>query len=128
MRLIRALATALVISFGLITFLGLIVGDNVGFLSVIVDVFNLHEMANLLLRLVVIVVAVTVLIGVLNLVSVHLGRIRHRRGGWVYSIVLLVSYFAVIVLTLLERANVVRTVAGQPTAVTTPSNSEPRCA
>jgi hypothetical protein len=99
-RLIAVLASAVAIGFGLITLAGLFAGDSVPLLA---------ALTNLLLQLVVITVAITILIGILNLLAVHLGRIRGRSGGWGYSIVLVLSALAVITLAVLERANIIRT-------------------
>lgn len=115
-RLLAVPAAAIAVGFGLITLLGLLVGADLGFLSVILrDRFNITGVANLLLQIVAIIAAVTVLIGILNLIGVHAQRIRRRSGGWGYSIVLLLSTLVVIILTALERTNVLR---GSP-AVTT---------
>jgi hypothetical protein len=44
---------------------------------------------------------------------VHIGRIVGRRGGWVYSIILVLSTLLVIVLTIAERANTLTAAPGQ---------------
>ena len=62
--------------------------------------------ADLLLQIITITIAVTVLIGIFNLLTVHLRRIGGRSHGWGYSLVLVLSLLAVIVLTILERAKV----------------------
>ncbi len=86
-RLSAALATAIAIGFGLLTVWGLIAGSG--------TVFNV---TNLLLQLTVITVAVTILLGVLNLFGVHLRRIVRRQRGWVYSLALVVSAAVVLIL------------------------------
>lgn len=96
-RLGAAITTAIALGFGLVTLAGLLAGNNISFLG---------ALTNLLLQIVVITSAVAVLIGIWNLFTVHAARIVRRRGGWGYSIVLLVSAFGVIGVTLLERANV----------------------
>jgi hypothetical protein len=103
-RLIAVLASAIAIGFGIFTILGLSSTDAV-----------LAQPTTVFLQFVVITVAVTVLIGVLNLLLVHLGRIRRRQGGWGYSVVLIVSTLGVIILTVLERANILQ---GQPSITT----------
>ncbi len=100
-RLLAALASAIAIGFGLITLVGLLTDG--GILTTLTDIF---------LQLVVITVALTVLIGIVNLLAVHIGRIFGRRGGWVYSIVLVLSTLLVIGLTIAERANAVSTPPG----------------
>jgi hypothetical protein len=101
-RLLAALTSAIAIGFGLITLLGLLGG--VGLFTTMADVF---------LQLVVIIVALTVLFGIFNLLTVHIGRIVGRRGGWVYSIILVLSTVLVIVLTIAERANTLTAAPGQ---------------
>ena len=101
-RLLAALTSAIAIGFGLLTLVGLL--GNAGLITMLADIF---------LQLVVITVALTVLIGIFNLLTVHLGRIVGRRGGWVYSIVLVLSTLLVLGLTLAERANTLATAPGQ---------------
>ncbi|MCB9453679.1 MAG: hypothetical protein H6672_19795 [Anaerolineaceae bacterium] len=110
-RLGSAFTTALVMVVGLLTILGLVVGDGLGTLSVLVEASGLRQIADLFLQVVVITTATTILIGILNLFAVHLGRIGRRAGGWFYSLILVLSALAVIVITVLERANVL---TGQP--------------
>lgn len=91
-RLGAALATAIAIGFGVLTLWGLIGGTG-----------SIQGITNLLLQLTVISVAVTILLGILNLFSVHLRRITHRQRGWVYSVVLIGSAAVVIVLWVLGQ-------------------------
>lgn len=105
-RLTAPLASAIAIGFGLLTLMGLLAGNQAGVVTILTDI---------LLQLTAITIAVTVLIGILNLLSVHIGRITSRRGGWVYSVILVISTLAVLILTLLERANVL---TGQPSPTT----------
>jgi hypothetical protein len=104
-RLGAAVSTAIVIGIGLLTLIGLLSSGTDIFAS-ITDVF---------LQLVVITTALTVVIGIINLLMVHMGRIAGRKGGWGYSIVLVLSALTVLILAVLERANVL---TGQP-AITT---------
>jgi hypothetical protein len=94
-RLIAAVSSAIAIGFGLLTLIGLLSG-GVGIFAALAELF---------LRLVVIITAIAVIIGIVNLLLVHLRRIRARSGGWGYSIVLVISTFAVLLLVVLERAN-----------------------
>lgn len=105
-RLGAALSSAIAIGFGLLTLAGLLAGGNIALLG---------SIANILLQLVVITTATTVLIGIINLLGVHLRRMRQRDKGWGYSLLLVASTLLVIVLVVLERANVLR---GSP-AITT---------
>ncbi|MEP7293531.1 MAG: hypothetical protein ABI835_17225 [Chloroflexota bacterium] len=91
-RLGSALATAMVIGFGLLTVWGLIAGSGI--------VFNI---TSVLLQLTVITIAVTILIGILNLFGVHLRKIGQRSGGWFYSLVVIVSAAVVLVLWIIGR-------------------------
>jgi hypothetical protein len=86
-RLASVLATAIAIGFGLLTVWGLLVGEGVVF-----------SITNNLLQLTIIAVAVTILLGILNLFSVHLRRVLRGARGWVYSLVMLVSAGAVLAL------------------------------
>ncbi len=90
-RIWATLGTVIVIVVGILTLFGL--------------TFQI-PIADFLLQIVTITLAVTILIGIFNLVTVHLRRIGGRRAGWGYSVVMLLAFLAVIVLTLLERAKV----------------------
>lgn len=117
-RLGSALSTALVMVIGIITFLGLIVGNGLGGLSSVVNAFALPTFANAFLRLTVITLAITVLIGILNLILVHLGRVFGRGKPFsqrINSLVLIISAIGVIVLGTLERAGVL---TGSPAPTT----------
>jgi hypothetical protein len=117
-RLFAILASVIVIACGWLTLLGLVVGDNLGFLTPIVQAGHIRELTALLLQLVVMTAAVTIVIGVLNLFQVHGGRILRQRRGWPYSLVLLFSAILVWVLTILERNGMVFTPAGERTPST----------
>ena len=69
-RLGAILATAIAIGFGLLTVWGLLAGSG-----------TVTNITNILLQLTVITVAVTILLGILNLFSVHLRRIFRRARG-----------------------------------------------
>ncbi len=113
-HLIALLASVIAIVVGLITLLGLLVGDDLGFLSALVDAFRVRSLADVLLQLVMITVGVTILIGILNLLAVHLGRVVGRRRGWVYSLILVLSTLGVFGLTIAERARLVQTSPDSP--------------
>ncbi len=115
LRLLAALTSAIAIGFGLITLVGLLAGDDF-VITVFGNTFSITAMTDILLQLVVITVALAVLIGIFNLLTVHIGRIFGRRGGWGYSIVLLLSTLLVIGLTIAERASAVTTPPGQRSA------------
>jgi hypothetical protein len=90
-RIFATLSSALVIGLGLITLWGLFPGSPAAVVSAA------------LIQLVVIVGAVAVLIGVINLLWVHLRRVLKGDPGWVYSLVLFFAALIVIVLIVVER-------------------------
>ncbi len=100
-RLGAAFASAIVLGVGFLTMLGLLVGEGQGPLSDAVNGLGIRVIVSFFLQVVVVTVAVTILIGVLNLLTVHVNRIRTRNA--VYSIVLLVSFFAAVLTYILER-------------------------
>lgn len=97
-RLFALLATVIAIGAGVYTLLGLIT-----------DVPYLTGPARNFVQLVSVTIAITILIGIINLLVVHLGRIRGRGNGWGYSIVVVISALAVIILTILERQGILTT-------------------
>jgi hypothetical protein len=105
-RLGSALATAIVIGFGIFVVVSLLLGREGGQIYIFGANINLYDITNLLLQLTVITIAVTILLGIFNLFSVHLRRVGQRSGGWVYSVVLIVSAAAVLVLWIIGRQDV----------------------
>lgn len=85
-RLFALLSTGIAIAAGLLMLIGLLSGEG--------TLFN--TISDALLQIAVIMVAVAVLFGLFNLLSVHGLRLRHRERGWPYSIVLIVSALLVI--------------------------------
>jgi hypothetical protein len=108
-RLVGIPAAAIAIASMIIVLLGLVVGPELGVLSAFVSAFALREATDILLQIVTVLVAVTVFIGLLNLLLVHAGRVRRRASGWPYSIVLIVSGLGVIAIYALERAGALTT-------------------
>jgi hypothetical protein len=94
LRLGAALTSTIAIGFGLLTLAGLLAGEDAGLLSTLTNVF---------LQLVVITIAFTILIGIVNLLFVHLGRIFGRKRGALYSLVLVLSFLLVIVTYAAQR-------------------------
>jgi len=101
-RLGGALASTIALSVGLITLLGLLVGDGLGLLSLVVNGLFIPQFANIFIRLTVVTVAVTIFVGVLNLLSVHVRRITRRTGGGQYSLILLLSFVVTLVLYIVD--------------------------
>lgn len=97
----RVLATAITIGFGLITLLALLVGD---WLLSPATVAILNGLLSVLLELVTITLALTVLIGILNLLSVHLGRITRRQHGALPGVILILSFVLVIATYVVQRS------------------------
>lgn len=95
-RLIHFLATVAVISVGVVTLIGLV--SEQGSIPAI--------LARSLIRLVAVIGAVAVFVGVLNLIAVHMGRFLRSEHGWPYSLITLVVSLAVVVLRLLDRADI----------------------
>ncbi|MCA0455037.1 MAG: hypothetical protein LCI00_13775 [Chloroflexi bacterium] len=119
-RLGSALATAIVIVVGLWTFFGLVIGsgNDLGTLSDLANGIRLNSITNLFLQLTVITVALTVLIGIFNLLVVHLGRVFGSGKPFsqrINSLVLVISAVGVIVLGVLERSGVL---TGSPAPTT----------
>jgi hypothetical protein len=115
-RLGAAFTSLIVIAVGFITVLGLNANTGVPLYDTVVnDILHFPALADVFLQLVVITTAVTILIGIFNLLGVHTSRVGRRKGGWFYSIVLIISAVGVIILYILERANVL---TGTP-AITT---------
>ncbi|MBC6935326.1 MAG: hypothetical protein DWB42_05765 [Chloroflexi bacterium] len=105
-RLGAVITSALVIGIGLLTVAGLVVGGDLGWLSAIVEAFRIRDISGIFLQLAVITAATTILIGILNLLVVHLRRVGRREKGWAYSLLLVISALGVIILAVLERAGV----------------------
>ncbi len=97
-RLVHFLATVVALSIALVMLAGLLAGPN----------STAAHTVNFLLRVVAVTAALAALIGVLNLVGVHLGRVRQRERGWPYSVVVILSLSAAVTLRALDRADVWR--------------------
>lgn len=80
------------IAVGLITLVGLIAGGTPGVI------------ANVFIQIMFVTAGVAVLIGVVNLVVVHLGRVAAGATGWLYSLILLLALVVVIVARVIELA------------------------
>jgi hypothetical protein len=88
----RPLAAAIAISVGLIVLLGYFLP-----IPLLASVrFELVQWA-------IILAGVAVLVGIGNLFSVHFLKVRRREKGWLYSLVLLVSMLAMLLIGMLAR-------------------------
>ena len=83
----RVIAAGFAIAFGLLVLLGYFIPTGM-----------LLEIRLVLVQWAVILAAVAVLVGVLNLLGVHWQKIQKRQKGGAYSILLIVSLFAAMVL------------------------------
>ncbi len=95
-RLVNFLATVTVISMALVTLIGLSSSQGTA----------PANLAQFLIRLVAVIAAVAVIVGVFNLIAVHMGRFVRSERGWPYSLITLVIALAVIVLRILDRAGI----------------------
>jgi hypothetical protein len=103
-RLGAAFNALIVLLVGLITLGGLIVSRENTLLDAFLTGLRFTDLSRLFLQVATITLALLALAGVLNLLIVHLGRIRYRRGGWVYSLVLVICTLGVLILAALERS------------------------
>jgi uncharacterized membrane protein YozB (DUF420 family) len=103
------LPSAVAISTGLITLLGLLGGAGLGLFSDLISApifgISLRVVADILIQLAVITGALTVIIGVTNLIVIHLGRVAGRKRGLLDSLVLVLSFVLVIGVVVFERLN-----------------------
>lgn len=94
LRLGSALATAITISVGFLTVIGLLLGDRFALFEGIAGVF---------LQLTTLTIALTIIIGIINLLTVHVSRVGNRKKGAIYSFILVISFTAVIVSYAVDR-------------------------
>jgi hypothetical protein len=118
-RLGVALTSAIIIAVGFIVLISLLAGDNLGFLSNLVNApitipilqirtISIRFLGQVILQIATVLLALTVLIGVLNLTIVHLLRFLRGQGSIINrinSVVLLVAFFGTLLLYIAERAS-----------------------
>lgn len=106
-RLAVVLTSVLVAVVGIVTLLGLLINEDFGTLGVLVAQSPVRGLADLFLRLAALLIALTVLIGVLNLFVVNVTRLTRGStlSARIGSLVLLVSFLGVIGLRVLDSAN-----------------------
>jgi hypothetical protein len=95
-RLLDLLSTVIVMSMGLVTLIGLLSKQGSA----------PSELTAFTLQLVTVVAAIAILIGLLNLIAVHLGRFVRSEHGWPYSLITLIAALIVGVVRILDRAEV----------------------
>ncbi len=97
-RLVHFLATVTALSVALVVLVGLLSGPD----------STARHTVDFMLRVVAVTAALAALIGVLNLLAVHLGRVRQRERGWPYSMLVILSLAGAVTLRALDRAEVWR--------------------
>ncbi len=107
-RLGAVLPTAITIAFGFIVLLGLLVGDDLGTASTLVRAYGIRDIANFSVQILSLTLALGVLVGVINLLVVHLRRIGGRRAGFLYSVVMLSSFALAVAAHILNRDDLTR--------------------
>ena len=93
-RLGAALASAITFAIGLVVILGLLLPDGI---LPTTWVGLIRNMTSILLQLTTITAALAILVGIFNLLLVHLSRIFRRERGLLYSLVLIISFGAVVI-------------------------------
>ncbi len=112
LRLGAALLAALTIAIALVTLLGL---EPVASLPPALNQ-TLNAFSQLLVQLVAVIGALALLIGVSNLVRFHAAQLRKFPRG-LYSLILLLSLFGVLIVRALERGGVLRVGADETPAL-----------
>jgi hypothetical protein len=102
--LIAILLTAITVVFGVLTLIGLAplpgVDDN--------TTRSLSQLSTILIQLVTVVGAFALILGVLNLLTVHLNKFSSSARGGLYSFVTLMTALLVVVIHLADRAGVLK--------------------
>ena len=73
-------------------------------LDFFLDVPTLDLVGQTFVDWVVILAAIALIVGVFNLMRVHIQKVRRRAGGWGYSIILILAMWIVLVLGILDPA------------------------
>lgn len=102
LRLGAVVVTALTIVVAFVTLLGLVGGGNLGGVSELVSRFGIGSMTALLIQTAGVVAAVAVLVGVINLLGVHIRRVR-RPGQAIYSVILILAFVIVVGFSILPH-------------------------
>ena len=88
---LSALFATFAVATALITILGLWLPDSL-----------LGEVVDNLLQVVAVTLVLAVILGILNLVAVHLGRLVKGKGGWGYSLITLLTAIVVIIIQAMD--------------------------
>lgn len=104
LRLNVVLTSGLVVSIGVLTLLGLLIGDDFGLLSTLVTATPIRILAQVLVRLSVVVIALTVVLGIMNLLAVNALRLfRGAPTARLGSAVVLASFLATFISYIVDR-------------------------
>ncbi|XWX02888.1 hypothetical protein VZO05_10275 [Aggregatilineales bacterium SYSU G02658] len=106
-RLSVVLTTALVAGVGLITLVGLLVSESFGTLGALISASPIRALTDVLLRLAAAVLALTVLLGAINLLGVNVNRVLRGRtfSARLGSTVLVGSFLTVILVRIIDGIN-----------------------
>jgi hypothetical protein len=112
-RLSVVLTSAIVLGIGLITLLGMTVGNDFGGLTVLVTATPIRLLTEIFLRLASLVLALSVLVGVLNLFVVNISRVVRGRtaGARLGSLLIVASFLLVVFLRVMDSVNATRNLA-----------------
>ncbi len=113
-RLGSAFLTAITIALALVTLVSL---EPLPFLPEALRT-SISETGQILIQLVTVVGAIAVILGVLNLLAVHLRRIPQGASAALYSLITLVTFIALLALHLMERFGVLKVGTGTTPIVT----------
>ena len=107
LRLGSVLSTVVIVAVGLITLVGLLIGPQLGPLWFYAnDLGRLPLFASLFVQIAVIIVTLTIILGLVNLLVVHLTRLRRGEGralNRLNSGVLLITFIGTVMLYTVER-------------------------
>lgn len=100
------LSTVIVMVIGSITMLGLLVSDDLGLLSTLVSVTGIRTFAQFFVQLSVVTIALTIILGVVNLVAVNVMRVLRGTtlSARLNSVVILASFFAALLFYMVDRS------------------------
>lgn len=108
-RLGAALTTFIAFAVGVITLLSLLLGNNAELFGGGEGAQRLARLialpSSIFIRLVAITISVTIIIGIVNLVRVHLARVFSGRLGGIYSLILLGSFVGTIAFYILRSGD-----------------------
>jgi hypothetical protein len=107
LRLGVALSSAVVVFVGLVTLAGLLVGNDLGLLSDVVNGTPIRALAVIFVEVAVVTIALTILIGFINLLTVHITRITRGQtiSARLNSIALVVSFLGTLLLVIVDGIN-----------------------